>query len=129
MSQEDYATVMKTLSGNLAENFEEDSLTPIESTESTSTTKTKKDEVEETERETAGKDGKSLKKLTQSELSTEPAKPEKRFVFSFKLDDITAFLYSGSSNLVSSFSRCDYLSVGIFLSNSSLLPLRVASQC
>lgn len=95
MSQEDYATVMKTLSGNLAEKFEDFSELPVQST----AIKAKKIDSDESEREVAGRDEKPTKKLADSHEAVAPAKASRRFVFSFKLEDIVAALYSGSSNL------------------------------
>ncbi|VDM41632.1 unnamed protein product [Toxocara canis] len=95
MSQEDYATIMKTLSGNLAEGGGEKAApqpTPVARTTSTAKPKDK---------ETLTDSGKAQPKAVPSVPATPTVieKSAKRIVFAFKMDEVAASLFSGSSHL------------------------------
>ncbi|VDK42182.1 unnamed protein product [Anisakis simplex] len=93
MSQEDYATVMKTLSGNLAEGADEK-----ETIQASSQSQQPAAVVQSKSKE---KDGDNQRKQSKAISSATPPsqKSAKRIVFRFKMDEIAASLYSGSSYL------------------------------
>ena len=93
MSQGDYATIMKTLSGNLAEGDE----VPAEIVE-----------IPEDEEESEGDKAKPSEdkigeKLVEQKAPKSPdVQSAVRFAVKFTVDEIAALLFSGSSDLVSS---------------------------
>lgn len=93
MSQEDYAIVMKTLSGNLAECAEPNELNIVKSqpcSDISKRTENKEQKIDE---------GKKTEIKFES-LAAKTHSPAKRVAFAFTMDEIVASLYSGSSNLV-----------------------------
>lgn len=97
MSQEDYATIMKTLSGNLAEGGAEKAAppppAPVAHTASVSKTKEKETPMSAEKRV-------QTKTATTTPPTSPAEKSAKRIVFSFKMDEVAASLFSGSSHLV-----------------------------
>lgn len=94
MTEEDYATILKTLTGNFAEGSE------LSSMSSPSVDCSIQRETNVTERRHESSE-KAVSEIDESPLSTSTAKS---LAFSFKLDEVTALLYRGSSNLV-----CNYI--------------------
>uniref|UniRef100_F1KPF0 Vacuolar protein sorting-associated protein 13A n=1 Tax=Ascaris suum TaxID=6253 RepID=F1KPF0_ASCSU len=96
MSQEDYATIMKTLSGNLAEGGAEKAAppppAPVAHTASVSKTKEKETPMSAEKRV-------QTKTATTTPPTSPAEKSAKRIVFSFKMDEVAASLFSGSSHL------------------------------
>lgn len=90
MTEEDYATILKTLSGNLAEGSK------LSSEPSASVNPSIRWERNVTER----KQESNEKATAESDGSPLSDSKAKSLVFSFKLDEIAALLYRGSSNLV-----------------------------
>ncbi|VIO96842.1 Uncharacterized protein BM_BM5678 [Brugia malayi] len=91
MTEEDYATILKTLSGNLAEGSELSSASSL-SVNSSIRRKT-------LERRSQESNEKAASECNGRPLSDSKAKS---FVFCFKLDEISALLYRGSSDLENS---------------------------
>lgn len=90
MTEEDYATILKTVNGNLAEGRE------LSSGPSPSVNPSTR-----RERNVAERRQESIEKLApESDWSPLSDSKAKSLVFSFKLDEIAALLYRGSSNLV-----------------------------
>lgn len=90
MTEEDYETILKTLSGNLAEGNDLSSEMSPSVNPSTGLERNIAERRQgSTEKAEPGNDG--------SQMSDSEAKS---LVFSFKLDEIAALLYRGSSNLV-----------------------------
>ncbi|KAM3721577.1 Intermembrane lipid transfer protein [Dirofilaria immitis] len=92
MTEEDYATIMKTVSGNLAEGNE---LSSAPSPSVNSSTRRERNIDEKTQEYSE----RATSETDESPLSDSKAKS---LVFSFKLDEIAALLYRGSSNLENS---------------------------
>ncbi|VDN06934.1 unnamed protein product [Thelazia callipaeda] len=92
MTEEDYATIMRTLTGNLAEGNE----LPAEPSSSLSPLNVRRKSVDDDKHEISDK-------LKEKDLSDSQSDSKaKSLVFSFKLDEIAALLYRGSSNLENS---------------------------
>ncbi|EJW79468.1 hypothetical protein WUBG_09623 [Wuchereria bancrofti] len=92
MTEEDYATILKTLSGNLAEGNE---LSSVSSPSVNSSIRRERT----VERRSQESNEKAVSESDGSPLSDSKAKS---LVFSFKLDEIAALLYRGSSDLENS---------------------------
>ncbi|VDP11245.1 unnamed protein product, partial [Onchocerca flexuosa] len=92
MTEEDYATILKTLSGNLAEGSESSS----EPSPSINPSIRRKRSIDEK------RQGSSEKAASESDEIPLSDSKAKSLVFSFKLDEIAALLYRGSSNLENS---------------------------
>uniref|UniRef100_A0A914DD96 Vacuolar protein sorting-associated protein 13 n=1 Tax=Acrobeloides nanus TaxID=290746 RepID=A0A914DD96_9BILA len=94
LSQQDYATMMQTLSGNLTEGPP-----PRPGRATTSTTNEVKEETAQAPTESADA-GKKVQPITAPEdrpLEMKPISDEKRLIFQFKMDAISAALYSGEN--------------------------------
>uniref|UniRef100_A0A158Q918 VP13A protein n=1 Tax=Elaeophora elaphi TaxID=1147741 RepID=A0A158Q918_9BILA len=89
MTEEDYATILKTLSGNLAEGSE---LSSVPSASVNPSARRERNVAERRQESTE----KATSENDRSPLSESKAKS---LVFSFKVDEIAALLYRGSSNL------------------------------
>lgn len=96
MTQEDYTTIMKTLSGNLAESGQEEPPLPPSPPPPAVAPPPRTDKSVDKAKD-AGEKALTVKAVDKSPTAESSANA---YVFSFKLDEIAALLYSGSSNLV-----------------------------